>query len=752
MESEPGAKPQGPLSALTRPPRPLWRRLIDPAPDLVERDQRRQASLLSTLLLSLIVLGIVVESITVLLIQDPRYVGWRTTIVALLLVGLAYALSRTRRVELAAMLTVVFITAAVFLSGLSEPRGISEGFFAYLILPIWLGSLFIPLRRLAILIFGTLIVLLAVPLLSPAVSLNTILLGPFAFFLVTSALLVVITRQRDQVEADRRAELTSQEAQARREAARSAALLRVAERLNAQLDLDSVLKAISEELAAAMNTGAAIVTLYEPSGGQFVPRATLGLPDGVARSIPPLSKELYDQALHALGKVFSFSDLQSTPYLSFLAPFQEGDLRAIAFAAMEYEHELIGSLSALSAGVDRTFTQDELLLMKGLADQAALAIVNTRLYKDARRRLDHLQALRAIDIALATNRDLQHNLDVLLDEILDQLQVDASAFLLLDETGQQLQFAAHRGFRTNALQYTRLRVGEGMAGRAFVERKVLHIPDIRTDPRTLAHSPGLVQEGFVTYLAAPLIAQGAVRGVLEVLHRSKLEPDSEWLGFLEALAGQAAIGIESIALFEGLQRANDELRQAYDSTIEGWSHALDLRDKETEGHTQRVTRMALQLAEAMKIGADERVHIRRGALLHDIGKMGVPDYILLKPDKLTDEERRLIELHPVFAHDLLSPISYLRPALPIPHCHHEKWDGTGYPQGLRGEAIPLAARIFAIVDVYDALTSDRPYRRAWSPEKAIEHIRSLSGTHFDPEVVKAFLEIRGLPGEGKADG
>ncbi len=185
-----------------------------------------------------------------------------------------------------------------------------------------------------------------------------------------------------------------------------------------------------------------------------------------------------------------------------------------------------------------------------------------------------------------------------------------------------------------------------------------------------------------------------------------------------------------------------ELALAYDATIEGWSHALDLRDKETEGHTLRVTEMAMELARAMGVGDEELIHIRRGALLHDIGKMGVPDSILLKPDKLSDEEWVVMRKHPRFAYEMLVPIDYLKPAIDIPYCHHEKWDGTGYPRGLKGEQIPLAARLFAIVDVWDALRSDRTYRKGWTEEETLKYIRSLSGTHFDPKVVEMFLDMR----------
>jgi putative two-component system response regulator len=185
-----------------------------------------------------------------------------------------------------------------------------------------------------------------------------------------------------------------------------------------------------------------------------------------------------------------------------------------------------------------------------------------------------------------------------------------------------------------------------------------------------------------------------------------------------------------------------ELQRAYDETIEGWSRALDLRDKETEGHSRRVTDMTLKLARAFGISDEEElVFIRRGALLHDVGKLGVPDAILHKPDTLTDAEMEIMRKHPIYAYDMLSPIAYLRPSLVIPYCHHEKWDGTGYPRGLCDEEIPLAARMFSVSDIWDALLSDRPYRLKWPKDKALDHILALAGTDLDPHVVKVFIEI-----------
>lgn len=368
--------------------------------------------------------------------------------------------------------------------------------------------------------------------------------------------------------------------------------------------------------------------------------------------------------------------------------------------------------------------------------------------QETKRQLERLNALHSIDIAISGSVDLRTNLGILLDHVLSVMEVDAADILLAHPQSPSLDFLAGRGFRTRRLELAYVSLGGNMAGRAALQQKTMrHYGKFNpeTDERLASLS---ASEGFVSYIGVPLFAKGQLKGVLEIHHRSRLETDNRWEDFLVTLAGQAAIAIDISQLFTSLQRSNVELAMAYDATIEGWSHALDLRDKETEGHTQRVTSLTVELAHTIGISGAEIVQIRRGALLHDIGKMGVPDHILLKPGKLTDEEWEKMRLHPVFAYELLSPINFLRGALDIPYCHHEKWDGTGYPRGLKGEEIPLSARIFAVVDVWDALTNDRPYRQAWSKEKALAYIREQSGAHFDPKVVEMFLLVMGFNGAG----
>ncbi len=360
----------------------------------------------------------------------------------------------------------------------------------------------------------------------------------------------------------------------------------------------------------------------------------------------------------------------------------------------------------------------------------------------AQARLGRLSALHAIDMIINSSLDLKVTLNEFLDQVISELKVDAADVLLLNHYTQMLEFAAGKGFLSPEMKYPAIRLGEGIVGRAAMDRKNISIPDLRKETGVCKRTDILEAEGFISYYVIPLVAKGQVKGVLEIFHRSPLHFDAEWVGFFEALAAKAAIAIDNAALFDDLQRSNIELTLAYDATLEGWARALDLRSKETERHTERVTEMTLRLAREMGLSDRELMHIRRGALLHDIGKIGVPDSILQKPGALTPEEWEIMKNHPVHAFEMLLPIAYLRPALDIPYCHHEKWDGSGYPRGLKGEQIPLAARIFAVADVWDAMYSEnRPYREALTEQKVREHIRSLSGVHLDPKVIDIFLQM-----------
>ena len=418
--------------------------------------------------------------------------------------------------------------------------------------------------------------------------------------------------------------------------------------------------------------------------------------------------------------------------------------QAALYVPMITKANIVGVMQTQSYTPNR-FTMEEADLLSLVANTAVIAIENARLFLETERRLSHLQTLQQIDSAISASTDLPATLNVLLEQLIAQLRVDAASILLLQADAQTLAYADGRGFRTDTIQYHRLRIGEGYAGRAAFERRIIHIADFHVLEPGFVRTDAIKDEGFQSCYAVPLICRGQVKGVLEIFYRSPHAPDDEWLNFLRGLGTQAAIAIDNSSLLDRLQQLNAELTLAYDATIEGWSRALDLRDKETEGHTLRVTLMTEKLAQIIGISEADMIHVRRGALLHDIGKMGIPDSILLKPAGLNDDEWAIMRQHPIYAYNMLKHIQYLSPALNIPLHHHEKWDGTGYPHGLKGEQIPLAARIFSIADVWDALTFPRPYRKeAWTTERTRAHIRSLSGTHFDPKAVEAFEKLAEL--------
>jgi PAS domain S-box-containing protein/putative nucleotidyltransferase with HDIG domain len=400
--------------------------------------------------------------------------------------------------------------------------------------------------------------------------------------------------------------------------------------------------------------------------------------------------------------------------------------------------EIIGVL-LVSVQLPRQLDENDAHLLATISEIAGSAIHRSSLYEHSQRQLQRLASLRAIDLAINTTLDLRVTLDILIDHIMTQLKVDAVSVLLMNSVTQTLQRGASAGFWTDAISKWQPNINENLSGHVVQSRSQVHVPNLAFEPRYRVQS--FKAEGFITYFGVPLIAKGQVKGVLEIYHRSVLNPDTEWKSFLEILSGQAAIAIDNATLFEDLQKTNINLSLAYDATIEGWSRAMELRDRDTEGHTLRVADQTVQLARQMGLRDADLVHVRRGALLHDIGKMGVPDSILQKPGAFVEQEWEIMRRHPEYAYGMLAPIAYLRPSIDIPYCHHEHWDGTGYPRGLKGEQIPLAARIFAVVDVWDAITSDRPYRKAWKLKRAREYIRKNSGSHFDPVVVNAFLEM-----------
>ncbi len=354
-----------------------------------------------------------------------------------------------------------------------------------------------------------------------------------------------------------------------------------------------------------------------------------------------------------------------------------------------------------------------------------------------------LRALMSVGQVINSSLGLRRVLEEVMDSLISLMRAERG-FLMLREPDGELAVRIARGIAHVNLDEEAFKVSRTVVRRVVESNAPVLTTNAQADPR-FDGQMSIAAFQLRSILCVPLKLKAELIGVLYVDNRAHAgifkENDLE---LISAFADQAAVAINSARLFEELQDSHRELEKAYQATLEGWVRALDLRDKETEGHTQRVTILTHRLARAMGVGDADLVHITRGALLHDIGKMAIPDGILLKPGQLTEDERKLIQKHPVYAYEMLSPIDFLVPAIDIPYCHHEKWDGTGYPRGLKQDEIPFAARIFPIIDVWDALTSDRPYRKAMAQDEVRQLIKADSGKHFDPLVVEAFLDLKDL--------
>ena len=492
-----------------------------------------------------------------------------------------------------------------------------------------------------------------------------------------------------------------------------------------------------DETLSLLDTHNGSVWIYDPYINMISQRAARGIASKVTQTSLKLGDGLVGHVF-STGTYYLSADMQSDPLLFEADRKSIPDGYAAAGIPIYSTDGIMGVLMIETESSRRV--EDHIGLLTTLAEIAGNAIHRADLFNQSQDRVHKLTTLRDIDSAIASSTDLRVTLNILMDHTQKHLKVDAMDIMLYHPELQSLSYICSTGFKTPSPSRPLTRIGEGLAGQAVMKGSIVQVSDLR-ETIDAKRDPLLIREGFISYIGVPLIIKGRIKGLFEIFHRSPLTPSHEWMDFMHTLAGQAAIAIDNSQLFNNLQRSNQEISQAYDTTLEGWARALELRDRETEGHTRRVTELTMRLAHFMNISDEELVNINRGVLLHDIGKMGVPDQILRKTGPLTDTEWIEMRKHPQYAFDLLSPILYLRPSLDIPYCHHEHWDGSGYPRGLKGTQIPLSARIFSIVDIWDALLSDRPYRNAWPRDKVIEYLKDISGTILDPSVVKAFLDM-----------
>ncbi len=368
-------------------------------------------------------------------------------------------------------------------------------------------------------------------------------------------------------------------------------------------------------------------------------------------------------------------------------------------------------------------------------------VVSNSVWEGTRSRAGSALIEQSICQLLQSSMNVTDPLPAVLELLASAVQADAMTALGYHPASRRFDLLATHKLDTREIAKLKLYFETGLAGKIARQASPVWIEDLWSADSSSPPISPLAPEGFRGYLALPLVGHNDLLGFLELVWRTPQSIDASNLDFLERMAGQIAFTMERTSIVRDLRNRNRELASTYNAMIEGLSRALELRDLETEGHTRRVSVLTMRFVEHMQIPAEQWDAIRQGALLHDIGKLGVPDAILLKPGSLTDQERKVMQQHAVYGYNVLVPIINLRQTLDIALYHHERWDGSGYPYGLKGEQIPLVARLFAVVDVFDALTSDRPYRSAWTHMQAVEYLKEQAGRQFDAHVVDLFLEI-----------
>ena len=499
-------------------------------------------------------------------------------------------------------------------------------------------------------------------------------------------------------------------------------LLEVGNTLAITHDMRELFQKIVDGAAQLMNRGSAAVYLLNNEGVLNLqttsPALPADFPEAMKRaplkSHPHISKVISTKRELILPDILAVSLTAEEAVVA-----RVRDLRSLLYTPLSNQGRVIGILIIGSVGRPHAFTRDEIDIFHALASMAALEIERTRLAHEKQAYIEQIE-----------------------EHIVEQERIKES----LSESE-----ARYRHLAENALDII-YRIQVGLEPKAYTLDYVS--PSVQSitgySAEELAENSALARDVISPtgcdelHWTQPWVGKIKSREGKSIWLEHRITPLYNKDGRLHALEGIARDITERKLAEQELHRAYDELNHAYEETIESLTRGLELRDYETEGHSRRVVDMTLELARKMGFDEAELITIQRGALLHDIGKIGIPDAILLKPGPLTEEEWKEMRRHPELGYDMLYPIEYLRPSLAIPLYHHEKYDGSGYPLGKKGEEIPLEARIFTVVDVYDALTSDRPYRKAWTREEALEYIKEQRGSHFDPQVVDMFLDMQTL--------
>ncbi len=493
---------------------------------------------------------------------------------------------------------------------------------------------------------------------------------------------------------------------------------------------------LGNAISHSINPDVVLIFGYDQEHEQLVVASCDGVSDSEVNLSIPAAYGLTGRVLQEKASILIADTDSERDYRQLL---ESQRIRSAAYAPMKWREEVYGVAFAGSQQKEG-FNENDLNLLTALSVQAALAIHNSRLYSDLEDRIGELHAIFEIDKAITSAIDLETVLQQIVQMSIGLLDAKISSLMLIDEESQELVIAAAHGLSESYIQKGPIKIGESVAGKVIQEGRPIAVDNIGDDPRH-AYAEQARMEGLCSLLSVPLNLKDRVIGVLNIYTDEPHYFNPHEINLFTSLASQAAIAIENARLFESLE-------EIYIEVITAMASAIDARDAYTHGHSHRVTEYAVAIAEELGLSPAEVDIIRNASILHDVGKIGIKEDILKKPGRLTEEERREMEYHPFIGTKILQSVKLLEPVMPLVYHHHERFDGTGYPDGLRGEEIPQGARIISIADAFESMTSDRPYRKALPLEEAMAEMRYGAGRQFDPRLVEVFMR---LAEQGKID-
>ena len=512
--------------------------------------------------------------------------------------------------------------------------------------------------------------------------------------------------------------------------ARLAAILEIANAVSSSLELEKVLETVLQSATSLLNAQAGSLMLLNDEGTELRILTAVGLPEQIVRDTRvPVGTGISGKVAQE-GKARLL--LKGVRESSSLVDKKAQDIKSAICVPLKARDEVLGVLNVSGKKDGGDFSQAEMELLEILGSSVAFAIHNATLYERINRSAQQLSAL--FEIGNAINSSLER--DTVLQEVLDRaihlLNARKGSLMLLEEGGQELRIVVAHGLPTEIIATVRVPLGSGIAGGVAQEGKPrLLLRGERASDSGSAGKGG----GFPSAISVPINIKERLIGVLNISDRATEDNfTDEDVELLMMMGNQAAIALENARLMA-------DLHELFVSSIKALANAIDARDPYTRGHSERVTEYSVRIAQALGIASQEIEFLRYAALLHDIGKINIPDHILNKPGKLTDEEFAIMQRHPAYGAQIMEPVKAFHHILPYMYHHHEKYAAGGYPSGKSGEEVPLAARIISVADAFDAMTSDRPYRKGFACEKALDELRRNSGIQFDPHVVDLFVHL-----------